>query len=311
MNDASKTSELIAESRKFLFIDSRYGYEDTVEGDLIYRLADALKAATRVPVQGEPNDDREGGEKDEIYDLICESASVEEAAEVILARFPEITRTTVPDAATDKPDPCEMTHTPPFDFAQCETHDTTFPLGGKCKWHGRTSIVEVLQEEIDEQRARAVRAEHEHGEADKARHWFEVAHKSHERADKAEAERDAALAAVSDARAVCLHLGCIDGDVSQPAPSYYVSVGRNVVATEVLAALDGAPEPEAVEWEYAVGGMNPGSTEAWAHDEDVISSNFDTARAWTDEAIASGSFSNAIVVKRRVNPWLPVEGEKP
>ena len=54
----------------------------------------------------------------------------------------------------------------------------------------------------------------------------------------AEAERDAALEAIERARAVCLHLGGINGDVSQPAPSYYVSVGRNVVATEVLAALD-------------------------------------------------------------------------
>ena len=60
---------------------------------------------------------------------------------------------------------------------------------------------------------------------------------------KAEAERDAALAALERVRAVCLHLGGVDGDVSQPAPSYYVSVGRDVVATEVLAALDGAPEP--------------------------------------------------------------------
>ena len=33
----------------------------------------------------------------------------------------------------DKPAPCLMTHTPPFDFAQCETHDETFPLGGACK----------------------------------------------------------------------------------------------------------------------------------------------------------------------------------
>ena len=34
------------------------------------------------------------------------------------------------EAERDKPDPCVMTHTPPFDFAQCETHDETFPLGG-------------------------------------------------------------------------------------------------------------------------------------------------------------------------------------
>ena len=64
------------------------------------------------------------------------------------------------------------------------------------------------------------------------------------------AERDAALDAIERARAVCLHLGGVDGDVSQPAPSYYVSVGRNVVATEVLAALDGAPEPETAPENY-------------------------------------------------------------
>ena len=61
----------------------------------------------------------------------------------------------------DKPDPCVMTHTPPFDFAQCETHDETFPLGGVCKWYGKESIAEVLQDEADVLRARAVRAEHE------------------------------------------------------------------------------------------------------------------------------------------------------
>ena len=61
----------------------------------------------------------------------------------------------------DKPAPCVMTHTPPFDFAQCETHDETFPLGGACKWHGKESIYEVLEDETDEQRMRAVRAEHQ------------------------------------------------------------------------------------------------------------------------------------------------------
>jgi len=28
--------------------------------------------------------------------------------------------------------PCDMRHEPPFDFAWCETHDSTFPLGGVC-----------------------------------------------------------------------------------------------------------------------------------------------------------------------------------
>lgn len=61
----------------------------------------------------------------------------------------------------DKPAPCVMTHTPPFNFAQCETHDETFPLGGACKWHGKESVAQVLQDEADEQRRRAVRAEHQ------------------------------------------------------------------------------------------------------------------------------------------------------
>jgi hypothetical protein len=30
--------------------------------------------------------------------------------------------------------PCEMYHTPPMDFAFCETHDTTFALGDKCRY---------------------------------------------------------------------------------------------------------------------------------------------------------------------------------
>lgn len=59
----------------------------------------------------------------------------------------------------DTPDPCDMKHTPPMDFAFCETHDTTFPLGAVCKWHGKASIAQVLQGEVDEQRARAVTAE--------------------------------------------------------------------------------------------------------------------------------------------------------
>jgi len=58
------------------------------------------------------------------------------------------------------PEPCVMTHTPPDDFAECKTHDLTFPLGGTCKYDGRVPL-EVAQDEADEQRMRAVRAEHE------------------------------------------------------------------------------------------------------------------------------------------------------
>lgn len=30
--------------------------------------------------------------------------------------------------------PCEMFHEPPFDFAYCARHDTTFALGDVCKY---------------------------------------------------------------------------------------------------------------------------------------------------------------------------------
>lgn len=30
--------------------------------------------------------------------------------------------------------PCDMYHEPPFDFAYCERHDTTFALGDVCKY---------------------------------------------------------------------------------------------------------------------------------------------------------------------------------
>ncbi|MBH0123647.1 hypothetical protein ACWDUD_01475 [Rhodococcus sp. NPDC003382] len=65
------------------------------------------------------------------------------------------------------PAPCVMTHTPPFDFAQCETHDETFPLGESCRFDGR-DMVEVLFEAVDEQRGRAVRAELERDRAEAA-----------------------------------------------------------------------------------------------------------------------------------------------
>lgn len=60
--------------------------------------------------------------------------------------------------AAGRPAGCRMTYTEPFDFAQCETHDTTFPLGDTCKFEGRDEV-DVLLEELDVQRSRAVRAE--------------------------------------------------------------------------------------------------------------------------------------------------------
>ena len=50
------------------------------------------------------------------------------------------------------------------------------------------------------------------------------------------------LAAVRAVEQVVNRLGRVGGDVSQPAPSYYVSVGRKVVADEVRRALTEALE---------------------------------------------------------------------
>lgn len=55
---------------------------------------------------------------------------------------------------------CRMSQQGPYDFAWCDTHDTTFPLGSVCKFHGKDPL-DVLQDEADEQRGLKVRAEQE------------------------------------------------------------------------------------------------------------------------------------------------------
>ena len=113
---------------------------------------------------------------------------------------------------------------------------------------------------------------------------------------------DAALAAIAAARVVCLQLGGVDGDVSQPAPSYYVSVGRNVVATEVLAALDGAPEPE---WEYSVVFNDP--EDGWTNDGADTHDNYEDARNQFSEPY--WMVEDLVVRRRKAGPWEPIKGE--
>ena len=62
------------------------------------------------------------------------------------------------ELADRTPAACDMKHEKPYDFAWCKTHDSTFPLGEKCKFDGREPW-EVYADEADEQRRRAVRAE--------------------------------------------------------------------------------------------------------------------------------------------------------
>ncbi len=262
MSDVSKTNELIEEAR---FYESAGHVAAYAEGtlELLRKLADALEsmtgvrvdmssavgvetqlAAARVPVQGEPNDDREA-----------------------IAR--EVYRELYPGRIGTH----DSKRTPESDLAESDLAYAVWDRGGEGFAPGR-----VCRRVADRVLSRAT-------------------------------VPDAATAALERVRVLAYQHRSVEQHNEMVPMSDIADLIREPSSAEYLAALDGAPEPEAVEWEYAVGGMNPGSTEAWAHDEDDISSNFDTARAWTDEAIASGSFSNAIVVKRRVNPWLPVEGE--
>lgn len=64
--------------------------------------------------------------------------------------------------------PCDMPQQEPFDFGWCQTHDTTFALGEKCRFDGR-EVWEVYADEAHELRVRAVRAELE---ADRLRDQF-------------------------------------------------------------------------------------------------------------------------------------------
>lgn len=80
-------------------------------------------------------------------------------------------------ATVDTPDPCQMRHQPPMDFAYCETHDTTFPLGSVCEWDDVTSVTRHLYDLVDQQRVRAVRAEME-----RSTPAIDVAHLARQRA---------------------------------------------------------------------------------------------------------------------------------
>lgn len=101
----------------------------------------------------------------------------------------------------------------------------------------------------------------------------------------AEAERDAALAAIERV---------------QETLSLHNPNGRLV--KEVLAALDGAPEPQ---WEYGL--LNPqapdgGKLQGGAH---LISANREHILAQQRR----GHPAILAVRRRKAGPWLPVEGE--
>ena len=105
------------------------------------------------------------------------------------------------------------------------------------------------------------------------------------RAEKAETERDAALAAIERVRVVAFG----HGKGAEDLP-----VDRDALK----AALDGAPEPGDV-WEYEV------RNEVHYFRSDYTP-DLEQARQW-----AQTDPHDFIVRRRKAGPWLPVEGEKP
>lgn len=236
MSDVSKTSELIAEARRSSdsLRNAPFKIDREAFADGIDALADALEAATRVPVQGEPNDDREALANliDEIHDpLVTEGGchfsgwsgggfagqrEVSESVDALIARWP---RATGPDAA-------------------------------KLPEAWSTEDRQESRQEAERRWSRPVAREAEQryqsgcingfmlgAEWQKARETF-ISYKVI--ADEARSERDAAIAAVERARAAAISIGLL-GKLPPGDHSEILSAA----AKDILAALDGAPEHEA------------------------------------------------------------------
>lgn len=83
---------------------------------------------------------------------------------------------------------------------------------------------------------------------------------------------------------------------------------RGLRAVAALSARRQArSEPE---WEYAVGYVNY-DKRVLVEDEDEVTLDLEEAQEWVADALDSGVFSNAIVVRRpaSVRSWEPVEGK--
>ena len=104
------------------------------------------------------------------------------------------------------------------------------------------------------------------------------------RVRQVEAERDAAVAATERVRAAVKPWGSI------------LSAAKG----EVLAALDGAPEPE---WEYGLGNRKS-PLDAGIHYPD------EAHVRWLASALEeTPTFGPQLMRRRKAGPWLPVEGE--
>lgn len=196
-------------------------------------------------------------------------------------------------------------------------------------------------EESERERDGALRAMNTHS-------CGESAEASYRRTLKAEAERDTLAATLERVRSLLGELDLDSGRVTAPgtawgsilrealalasAPSVarpipdreaiaraLAEVDREVdldphvpdflpYADAVLAAIGTTPVvSDDTEWEYAVGQENSdGSIEA--DDFDGPTRDIDEARMWVDEALAGGTYDNAILVGKPVgSPWVAIE----
>lgn len=90
-------------------------------------------------------------------DLVAQAVDLLGLPATLAARTVDLVLHAVQDQVLT-PDACEMRQGEPYDFAWCQTHDTTFPLGGTCRYDGRDPL-QVVEQEAMEQRGLKVAAE--------------------------------------------------------------------------------------------------------------------------------------------------------
>ena len=331
MSDVSKTRALVAEARRWA-----NGHQNRRSGELMRDLADALEAATRVPGQGEPNNDRENLITERTYGhgsitlthyrssgrigvVQRGENSVMDVADLLVflqdSGLDEVfSHATVPDAATDDmsvPEFCEALGFVDGSTTPTRLRDIVEPI----QWRDSEARDHVecarICEQCGETLARTLCGEcHGGGQRDGGNGtvrecgncggagWLHEGCAEVSYADLV-AERDAATAAVERVRAA---LGEVLPDWSD----------NGVVAVaDILAALDGAPEPEGKRWFAA----------CWRDDNGTLNSlesativreyaEADVMR-WRDQEQRepSGQPDRVVLATKISYPWLPVEGE--
>lgn len=245
--------ELIAEARESFSDATSGGDFDDWEtlGRIVPRLADALEATTRVPVQGELNDDREALDEKWFSEWEKHQSMGDRyggyhagfAAALVYCRdglrASSLSRATVPDAATEG----RLTQAELEDIA--ETHAFCAD-----RLLIETELVEELEAELEKVKA-AAKLSHGFLEIEKEEHaetraerdatevrierWMQLVGKAVEERMAAEAERDAALAAVERVRAVVKSIRFL----AALPPFDEGNTVMNAAADDIVAALDG------------------------------------------------------------------------